>query len=71
MGILFENVIPFDVEEERRKTKLAVEEKNIKILIETCAELGEQQEKTLQRLQQNYDLSEEVAKEKMEQYWQK
>lgn len=77
MGILFENVIPFDVEAERRKTQEVVEElkiikeQNIKILIETCVELGEAQEKTLKRLQEKYGLSEEDAKEKLEQYWNK
>lgn len=82
MGILFENVVPFDIEEERRKTEEqkskaeeekrrteAAKENGIQALIETCQELGASKEDTMQKLQDKFALNASEASEKMNLYW--
>lgn len=70
MGILFENVVPFDIE--RTKRQLAEEkERGIRIFVETCQELGESQEKTVQRMQEKFEMGETEAFEKVKHHWRK
>lgn len=68
MGELFANMDKMDIQAERAKTSQALE-KGIQELIKSCQKLGASKEYIIKELQNAYDLYEEDAKEKVENYW--
>lgn len=74
MGILFENVEPFDIEKERKKTedqRRKTEhawEQGIRAFVELCCDLGVPEEDAIQKLSEKFDLDPTEAAEKVHLY---
>lgn len=68
MGYLFENAEKMDIQAERRKTAEA-REQIIKVMIETSQELGADRKRTADRVMERFELTQEMAEEKMKLFW--
>ena len=80
MGMLFENMVKMDIQEERRKTeeqRLRAEEAeqkledSIRLFVESCQEFGIAKEEIVAKLAEKYQLELEEAGKMVEMYYKK